>query len=94
MTVRRPRTGLVGGGVAVLAVLCCAAPGVIAAVGAAGLGAWLAAHGAWLGAGVALVAGGTLAAALRRRRSCAAGSSGDLSEPVTTDLTSRPPTDR
>jgi hypothetical protein len=63
---RGGRVGLWAGGAALLAVLCCTGPAVVALVAGLGLGAWTGAHAGWL-AGLAVVAAVVGATTLRRR---------------------------
>jgi hypothetical protein len=63
---RRLVVPLLGAGAAVL---CCAAPGVIAFVAGLGVGGWFGAHGSWLLAAVTVTAAIAATAAVRRRRS-------------------------
>ncbi|HUZ70787.1 MAG TPA: hypothetical protein VMU65_13845 [Candidatus Saccharimonadales bacterium] len=57
---REPRSGspLATAAILIFAVLCCGLPTLIAVAGLAG--GWFAAHGVWLGTGIAIVAAAAL----------------------------------
>jgi mercuric ion transport protein len=65
---RGGRAGLLVGGAALFAVLCCAGPALVALAAGLGLGAWIGAHVGWL-AGIAVLAVVVAAVTLLRRHS-------------------------
>jgi hypothetical protein len=64
-----PETWLAAPAVAILAVVCCAGPLLVAALAATGAGAWLAAHGYTVAAGAVIVVVAVLVWWIRARLS-------------------------
>ena len=65
------RVGLWAAGAAVLAVVCCAGPALVALVAGLGLVAWTGAHAGWLtGLAVVAVVAGSMALRRRNARRC------------------------